>query len=226
MAMTADSEVCTFTQACEDRDFVEWHQGCPWCAVWVVRLDAPSLQARMQQARVALLGSVLARYERQPHVTLAYRGLMAGPTPHAAAAFGVEQLRADVHALQQLQLQPWTLQVQGSGSFTTVPYLGVAQGQLELQQVHALLSPPQPGSDWQYVPHVTLGHYAQRLPLQAVQAHLQQALLGEMPISCAVDALWLARYRTEDIAGALFWEGCYDLRTRRYVAQEGALLHA
>lgn len=42
------------TEVCEDRDFAEWHQGRPWCGVWVVRAEAPRVQALVQVARSAL----------------------------------------------------------------------------------------------------------------------------------------------------------------------------
>ena len=64
------------TEVCEDRDFAEWHQGRPWCGVWVVRAEAPRVQALVQVARSALRPWLLPRYARQPHITLAYRGLM------------------------------------------------------------------------------------------------------------------------------------------------------
>ncbi|MDE1557136.1 2'-5' RNA ligase family protein, partial [Comamonas aquatica] len=95
-----------FTQACEDRDFTEWHQGCAWCAVWVLWLRAPALAQRVQRARQALGPRLWPGYARQPHVTVAYRGLMAQGAGPAAATFGVAQLRADIARLQQAPAWP------------------------------------------------------------------------------------------------------------------------
>lgn len=211
------------TQACEDRDFVEWHGGCPWCAVWVLRTDVPAVECAVAQARAAVAPWLLPRYARQPHVTVTYRGLMAGAPPHPRAEFDGAQLQRDVQALQAAALQPFALQLEGVGSFSTVPYLAVAPHPV-LQHAHELLMAHSPYPDWHYVPHVTLGHYACVLPVATVLAQLQSAGVAAQPVP--VQAIWLARYRTDDVAGTLFFEGCFDLRTQRYHAAPGALLLA
>lgn len=211
------------TQACADRDFVEWHGGCPWCAVWVVRGDGSQLEPLVDQARAAIALWLLPRYARQPHVTVAYRGLMAGQAPHSHAVFGQPQLQRDLQALQAAGLAPFALTAQGVGSFSTVPYLAVSHPPA-LQQAHQVLAGPSPDPDWRYVPHVTLGHYARQLPLQVVMAQLQASGVQHAVHQLPVEALWLARYRTDDIAGALYFEGRFDLRTQSYVAEPGALI--
>lgn len=210
------------TQACEDRDFSEWHRGCPWCAVWVLRVDTPPLQQWVDTARAAMRPWLLPRYQRQPHVTLAYRGLMAGLQAHAHAVFGRAQWLDDVQRLQAAQLQPFAIQIGGVGSFSTVPYIAVAAQQLP--QLHGVLLTQVPDPDWQYVPHVTLGHYAEQRPMQQMMAALQASGVAAQPLALEVDALWLARYRSEDIAGPLHFEGRFDLRTQTFVAEPGALL--
>lgn len=220
--------VPTETQACEDRDFVEWHHGCPWCAVWVIRVEKPQLQQWVDAARAVLAPWLLPRYERQPHVTLVYRGLMAGKAPHPQAQFGAAQWQRDVQGLQAAQLQPFVLQLGGVGSFSTVPYMAV-QAHPALLQLHAVLAPlgpqaPEPG--WQYVPHVTVGHYGQQVPMSTVMEPLLSCSAAGAVLDVDVQALWLARYRTDDIAGRLHFEGCFNLRTQTYQAQPGALLGA
>ena len=212
-----------FTEACEDRDFAEWHQGCPWCAVWVVRAEHAAVQAMVDGARAQIPSALLPRYARQPHITVAYRGLMAGNTGHARAEFSAEQLVRDRAALQAAQLRPFTVEVGGAASFTTVPYVAVA-AQHTLLQAHDALHAQAPYPGWQYVPHVTVGHYAKRLPMDAVLQALAQSPENQASVTLEVDALWLARYRTCDIAGPLFWEGRFDLRTQRYIAAPDALL--
>jgi 2'-5' RNA ligase len=211
------------TQSCEDRDFVEWHGGCPWCAVWVLPIKEASVARRVAQARQALQPWVLPRYERQPHVTVAYRGLMAGQEAHSKAEFGLLQLQRDVRMLQAAQLAPFALTLGGVDSFSTVPYVKAALPQT-LAQAHDALAMVAPYPDWHYVPHLTLGHYAVEQPMAAVMAALQASGAGASPWEETVDAIWLARYRSSDIAGPLTWEGCFDLRQQNYVPQPGALL--
>lgn len=215
----------TETQACEDRDFVEWHRGCPWCAVWVLRVDTPQLQQWVETARNVIAPWLLPRYERQPHVTIAYRGLMAGEASHPDAAFGPTQWRQDVQTLQAAQLRPFALQIGGVGSFSTVPYIAVA-AHPSLQALHTVLALQASEPGWQYVPHVTLGHYGQQVPMQAVMQPLCGCGVAGEILEVPVHTLWLARYRTDDIAGPLHFEGFFDLRTQTYYAQPGALLAA
>ena len=211
------------TEVCEDRDFAEWHQGRPWCGVWVVRAEAPRVQALVQVARSALRPWLLPRYARQPHITLAYRGLMPRDAADTQAEFGLPQLLADVQALQAAQLPPFAWQLQGVGSFSTVPYLALSHSPA-LHIAHEALMARTPYPGWHYVPHITLGHYGRRLPLaEALQA--LQSSVPDGPLHAAqADALWLARYRSSDIAGPLNFEGRFDLATQQYVAEPEALL--
>ena len=214
------------TQACEDRDFSEWHGGCPWCAVWVVRVDGMQVQALLDQLRAAIQPWLLPRYERQPHITVAYRGLMVDAQPlHACpqATFGTTQLGADIAAFQAAELAPFSLMLQGVGSFSTVPYLAVSAN-ARLQQAHDAVAASEPFPSWRYVPHLTLGHYACQMPMHRVLQPLQACVAEALGLPVPVDALWLARYRTSDIAGALHFEGRFDLRTQTYHAEPGALI--
>lgn len=210
------------TQACEDRDFSEWHQGCPWCAVWVVRVDAAPVQAMLQTMRARMAAYVLPRYERQAHVTVAYRGLMASDPAHTHAPFGMADLQRDIDRLKTAQPQPFALQLQGVGSFTTVPYLAVAEAP-DLHALHRGMTVGAPHAGWSYVPHVTMGHYACEVPMSRVLQCLQDAAPAGVWWQALIGEIWLARYRTHDIAGPLYLEGKFDLRTQRYEAAPGAL---
>ena len=177
----------------------------------------------MQVARSALRSWLLPRYARQPHITLAYRGLMPRDAADTQAEFGLPQLLADVQALQAAQLPPFAWQLQGVGSFSTVPYLALSHSPA-LHIAHEALMARTPYPGWHYVPHITLGHYGRRLPLaEALQA--LQSSVPDGPLHAAqADALWLARYRSSDIAGPLYFEGRFDLATQQYVAEPEALL--
>lgn len=212
----------SLSQPCEDRDFAEWHQGCPWCAVWVVLIDSEAVNAAMQAARHALGDALLARYARQPHLTLAYRGL-CDATQHAVAEFGPERLQADLATLRALAQPPFAVQLQGVGSFTTVPYLGVTQGADVLTGLHDALQPWPPEPDWHYLPHVTLGHYARELPLLWAVDQLHAAGVGLPQLSIDVQQLALVRYASHDIAGPLTVEGIWDLQLQQYQPQQDAL---
>jgi 2'-5' RNA ligase len=205
---------------CEDRDFAEWHQGRPWCAAWVACADVPEIGAAVAQGRRALARILLPRHARQPHVTLAYRGLCGG-TPEGAE-FDRAGLLADIARLRAAGGAPFAVQVQGVESFTTVPYLAVGEGASALAHWHAVLGGPVMRG-WRYVPHVTLGHYAVAMPLRQAVARLRAAGVARQTVRLEVRALALVRYATRDIAGPLQAEGWFDLQTGRYAAAPGAL---
>lgn len=209
------------SEPCEDRDFAEWHQGCPWCAVWVVMLEDAALEQALQQARAWLGDALLPRYARQPHITLAYRGLCQGEAVHAAQEYDAQALRADVALLQKLKQQTFAVQVAGANSFTTVPYLSVKGDVPALQRLHAALVPEEPAPGWRYLPHVTIGHYAKQRPLSEMLKPLQA--LGQGLPEITVTQLTLARYASAEIAGPLTLEGVFELDTGRYVAAPDAL---
>lgn len=212
------------TLPCEDRDFAEWHQGCAWCAVWVVLLEGEWTAAAVARGRSALADVLLPRYARQPHITIAYRGLCEVGDAHAAREFGREALQADIALLQRLAKPSFELKLEGVGSFSSVPYLAVAQGVSALHELHAALVPEEPAPDWRYVPHVTLGHYAVQLPLQRALQQLEEAVgVAKAGPVMQICELTLVRYAACDIAGPLVLEGVFDLKTGRYQPAPGAL---
>lgn len=113
-------ERSTFT-ALRGPDFAEWHQGCPWCAVWVVMLQGHGLGSVLQQARSRLGDALLPRHARQPHITLAYRGLCRGGDEHAAREYDRLALRADVAMLQSLRLRPLPFKWRGPAALPPCP---------------------------------------------------------------------------------------------------------
>ena len=186
-------------------------------------VNSSALEATVRSARHALGEALLPRYARQPHLSLAYRGLCAmedGQTHE----FSVQHLQTDLARLQALRQPPFTVQLHGVGSFTTVPYLAVGQGSEVLSQVHDALQPWPPVPAWNYVPHVTLGHYARSMPLLDVIERLQGVGVGLAAVEVPVHELALVRYATSDIAGPLVVEGVWNLERQTYEPQADALL--
>ena len=217
---------------CEDRDFAEWHRGRPWCAVWVACADVPEIRAAVALGRQVLARALLPRHARQPHITLAYRGLCGSGEDGAeeGVEFGRAGLLADIArlgtCLRAAGGAPFAVQLQGVESFTTVPYLAVGEGASTLARWHAALGGVPDGelqAGWRYVPHVTLGHYAVAMPLRQAVAQLRAAGVAGRAVHLDVRTLALVRYATQDIAGPLQAEGFFDLQTGRYAAAPGAL---
>ena len=192
-----------------------WHGGRRHALAWALELDDPA--ARLVTAARQRLGDLLlARYERQPHVTLGYAGLMGEP---ALPGYDTCSLSDDLSSLRPLLSGPVRVVADAWDTFAMVPYLGVAADWLHLAQ--QALSPSADTHRMAYRPHLTVGQYAVDVATDDVRGRLA-------PLPTAADwtvtQLALVRYETDDISGPLTAEGWLDLTTGRWRRATGALL--
>ena len=194
----------TRTIACQDRDFPEWHGGRTHALVWALLLEEPDVQQCVADARVRLEGLLLPRYERQPHVTVAFAGLVAEPD---LPGYTGEHLATDLATITPLLEGPVEIRATGWGGFPMVPYLAVESGWLH--RAHAALEPNAVAlHQMTYVPHVTLGHWCGQWPRWSVLERLDAPLPER---TWQVPRLSLLRYKTHDISGPLERVGSLDL---------------
>ena len=102
------------TRPIEDRDFAEWHGGCRHALVWLIDVDVPAVREAVADARARLDGLLYPRYDRVPHVTVAFSGL--APEPGATPAdilYGEAELASDLGRLEALAAEPFTLRIEG-----------------------------------------------------------------------------------------------------------------
>lgn len=191
----------THTIACQDRDFPEWHGGRRHALVWALELDTTDLHECVDAARSRLSGLLLPRYGRQPHVTVAFAGLVAEP---GLAGYDKTRLETDLSRLQPLLDGPVDLRATGWGSFPMVPYLAVESGWLA--GAHAALDDG--GHQMSYLPHVSMGHWAGEWPREMVLARIAAPIPAH---TWRVSDVSLLRYETHDIAGALETVGRLNL---------------
>ena len=189
------------TRPIEDRDFAEWHGGCRHALVWLIDVDVPAVRDAVASARGRLDGLLYPRYDRAPHVTVAFSGL--APEPGATPAdilYGADELAADLERLEALAAEPFTLRIDGWDTFTTSPHLSVV-GLDHLLPLHEALTAQRACGADVYVPHVTVGLYGVEVALSEVKARM--AGWSAPPIDVDVTELVLARYDTADILGPL-----------------------
>lgn len=191
------------TIACEDRDFPEWHHGIAHAYLWGFRTPTT-----LGPARAALDGLLLPRYDREPHVTVAYCGL-------ADEEFDANQLAADLTRLAPLCRGPVQIVAKQWGSFLPSPMLEVASPWVH--EAHLALSVGLPHRiPTPYTPHITVGFYAVSVPLAEPLVRLAALPLPE-PFE--ISTLQLLRYDTHDIAGPLTLVGELDLTTGGYASR-------
>lgn len=192
-----------------DRDFPEWHGGCEHAMVWTLEVDCAQVRAEVAATRDLLGSLLLPRYERQPHITVAFGGLVprAGARP-ADHIYSTAELRADLTRLAALQTSPLCVRIPARDTFSTAPYLAVDCE--ALMPLHRALTVGRP-SGIAYTPHVTVGHYGVAVPIAEVERRF--GLAPAPSLSLRVSELTLARYETRDIAGALTPVGRFALDT-------------
>ncbi len=197
----------------ERRDFHEWHRGRPHYLLWALDVDTPPLRARLAAAQRALDGLLLDGYRRQPHVTLALCGFPATGPSTATDEFDQRLIAAQLAALQAAAPAPFALEIGGLESFSSAPFLSVHDAGGALATIRRCLHADAPHPQGDYVPHVTVGLYADVWPTAEV-ARRFQALAATPRLHCRITRLSLMGYAAADIGGALFTLADYELATR------------
>lgn len=204
--------------ASQDRDFVEWHGGCTTALVWALDVDTPAMRAQVVAARERMGDLLLPRYRRQPHVTIAFAGLVPEPgaTP-SGRTYPAAALEADLALLRASGLMPMTARVHGWSTFEMAPYLGVsAPGAARLRELLW-------GDASGYVPHVTTGFYA----TDTSEAEVAERMAGwDAPtLTFDIDHLTLFSYETADIAGPLTVHGRLNLSDGSFATRDESSRH-
>jgi len=203
-------EMASHTIACRADNFVRWHLGRPFYAVWIVEADTAEMRAHISAMRRHLGDWLLPDYRRQPHITLAVCGF---PQAHArdAHSYTEADFQRDIACLQASL--PTSLQISTSfaGSFTTAAYLGLKG---DIEPLHTMRTALRATETQPYVPHITAGFYRQRLAMIDVQQKLAALALPE--ISLEINEITLAVYASAEIAGRL-------LPVCRYSLEDGSL---
>lgn len=204
------------TIACRDADFQDWHRGRAHAVAWVLDLDRPDVRRLVGRARIRLDDYLLARYQRQPHVTVSFGGLLPGREA-LPDDYTERDLARDLDVLRGLADGPVTLRAAGWGTFPMVPYLALECGWARTANSALTVDAPETHT-MEYHPHVTVGHYRGSWPLREPLGHLSGlAHRGDW----VVGEVRLVAFRTADIAGPLQTLGRLDLTTREWLPAQG-----
>lgn len=195
------------------RDFSDWHRGRAPYVLWSLDLDCPEVGQRVAEAACHLDGLLLGGYRRQPHVTMELCGFPA-MVPAADDEFSPGLLEAQCRALQQARLPAFEIEIGALASFSSAPYLAVRDDGGHIAALRACLA-----SDGKYrldgifVPHVTVGLYADAWPLAEVQTRVA-AFEPDRPVRFRVGRISLMSYAPGEVGGPLTCNGEFDLGRR------------
>jgi hypothetical protein len=200
------------TEACEQKDFVEWRQGRRYFSVWALDLDIPALRQACVEIRDSFSDYWLPGYGRQPHLTVAICGFTVAEPRHKDED-GLADLEAQRRDLLCAQLAPFMIEIGAPGSFASAAYFSVRDSQGGIEKLRCTLVGVQPGADdASFVPHLTFGLYRMALPLSVVLARLQ-AQNPLQPLQLRVGKLAWMIYEAAVIGGPLRTLGEFDLET-------------
>ena len=205
------------------RDFPDWHLGRPNNALWALLVDTEAVCQRVQAAQTHLADRLLDGYCRQAHVTVALCGFPSA-TPQHADDFGAQALGQQLAALRRAGNSSFEIGIGGLASFNSVPYLSVQDDAGRLAHLRASLagSGLHPAAD-HYIPHITVGLYADAWPMAAVQAQLDNfAHSGRLRLT--MSRLCLLSYVAKNIGGPLQTLAEYDFQNGAlhwYEARDG-----
>ena len=194
----------------ERRDFHAWHRGRAHYLLWALDVDTPALQQRVARAQAALDGLLLDGYLRQPHVTVALCGFPAQDRTPAADEFDPRLIARQAEALRAAGVGVFDIVIGGLESFSSAPFLTVHDAGDALGRLRRCLHLDGPHPQGRYVPHVTVGLYADAWPTAAVARRFAQ--VDAAPgIRCRITRLSLMGYVADQIGGPLFTLADYQL---------------
>lgn len=192
-----------------NRDFREWHMGRPRYAIWAIDVDTPEVRQQMLAAEQHLAGLLLENYARKPHITLCVCGFLSNKVEQADD-FGANLLEAQLANLSQLNLTPFEIEIDTLASFSTAPFLHVKDASNSIAAINASLNLGMPYNQHdQYIPHITVGLYADAWPSNQVSIRLESFTVKNA-IHCSVSQISLMSYNPAEIGGALRTIADYD----------------
>lgn len=192
------------------RDFAEWHKGRGPYVFWALDIDTPEVRQTVSEVAGQLDGLLLCRYRRQPHITVEVCGFPIS-FPEAPDEFSPDWLASQCAALRLAAIAPFTLTIGGVSSFASAPFVKVidpALGIAALRNSLAVNGEPRLLGD--YVPHVTVGLYADAWPAEMLGERLMP-FADRDPLQCRIDRLSLMAYQPNEIGGPLAGLGHFSL---------------
>jgi len=183
-----------------------WRQGRDRYYCWVIEVDCESILARVRRWQDRLAPWLVSYYVRQPHMTLAIGGFWRDGQIQRVHNddFLASDLEHQIDRLGRLRSADLQLQVLGSNSFPSAPFLEVGVGNVDglrrLRQCLTLASDDFRSAP--YCPHITLGLYKRAYPTSELDFLMTNAADRE-PLPLSVTHVSLMSYDSRERGGCL-----------------------
>jgi 2'-5' RNA ligase len=189
------------TIAAASGDVPSWHRGRDLYALWLIEADTEEVRRRVLLAREHLSGFLIPSYRRQPHITVFVCGFLVD-TGTYDDDYLTEEFERHAELLRKAALRPFPLEIGALNSFASAPFLAVADRSNGLGRVRSVLMTT--GKEIErsdYIPHVTVGLYADAFPSGLVTKRI--ASFSHEPCTLRVDRITFATFRAAEMYGAL-----------------------
>lgn len=180
-------------------DYPEWHKGRTKYYVWAIAVNEKNVLSRMTSKQHQLAPFLLPNYSRQAHITLAACGFLEDKK-HYDDDIVKADLKAQINRLKRLHLQPFTVDIAGINSFSTVPFLEVVDSESCLSLIRKTLLVGKNDYRTQvFTPHLTLGFYQAAFSTQ----QLNKLFATELLLPITVNSIAIFSYDAQVFASSL-----------------------
>ena len=193
-----------------NRDFKEWHMGRSSYAFWAINLDTPEVRKLLSSANQHFAGLLLENYLRKPHITICVCGFLSDKI-ELADDYGARSFEAQVSKINKLNLKPFEIEIHTLASFSSAPFFHIKDSSNSIATLNKCLTLDifRDNQD-KYIPHVTIGLYAEAWPSNHICLKLD-SFTKINALCCSVSKISLMSYKPAEIGGELSTVADYHL---------------
>ena len=189
--------------ATDIRDYPEWHRGRSDYGVWYIEICQPELIHYLNKIRAQFSDLLIESNQRQYHITLFVCGFLTSHHPNFDDDFEIKTLSDQIKLIQQLQLEPFELEITQINSFSSALFLHIHDQKNILSKIRKQLAQSSTEiAAVDYCPHITLGLYRENWPSDLVLQRIQKLPRKNMKIQ--VNQLTFGYYKAQILQGLLY----------------------
>ena len=189
--------------ATDIRDYPEWHRGRSDYGVWYIEICQPKLIHYLNEIRAQFSDLLIQSNQRQYHITLFVCGFLTSHHPNFDDDFEIKTLSDQIKLIQQLQLEPFELEITQINSFSSALFLHIDDQKNILSKIRKQLAQSSTEiAAVDYCSHITLGLYRENWPSDLVLQRIQKLPLKKMKVQ--INQLIFGYYKAQILQGLLY----------------------
>jgi len=187
----------------EIRDYPEWHHGRTDYALWYIEIDQPELVEYLDAIKTHFSDLLLRSNQRQYHITLFVCGFLNTHLSPYNDDFSHEQFLQHLKSINQLQLEPFELELTAIDSFSSALFIQIIDREKILEKIRSQLSlVSNEIAALQYCPHITIGLYNNAWSSDLVLERIKSFEAKRIKIQ--VTQLTFGYYKAQILQGLLY----------------------